>query len=162
MGVTCYLCANVGSAVSCPAEGRDELVAELRAHLLPGPGTSGLLLHGMGGVGKTTVAALLANHLQKAGVFPGGVHMVSIQLEVQYQADDATLVKAQQELLQSITKEGTKRSIPSLDIGAQLVYDELSGIQHEGPVLLVIDNVPEEGGILGMFAGQLDDCLAEG
>jgi ABC-type transport system involved in cytochrome bd biosynthesis fused ATPase/permease subunit len=150
----CLLC--------CIAEGRDELVKELHMQLLPGAGVQGLLLHGMGGAGKSTLATMLSRHLQQSGVFAGGVFRVTVLQDIQYRADSSTLLAAQQRLLSDITAKS--ELLPaSLDEGAQQLADALSQNMGDGPVLLVIDNVPEgHGGILGLLPRKLDKCLAEG
>lgn len=127
----------------------------------------GLLLHGMGGVGKSTLATLLANQIESAGAFPGGVYMVSVQTETQYLADINTLLCAQQRLLSAITKQ--KESMPAtLDVGAQHMEYELQRLMADHgavprPVLLIIDNVPEGGSGIGeLLPANLEDCLAGG
>lgn len=149
------------------AEGRDDLVRQLWLELLSGAGVRGLLLHGMGGVGKSTLATLLAHHLEKAGAFPGGVYMVSVQTRAQYAAHEDTLLAVQLELLGAIS-QNNERKPSSLDVGAQLLEDELCRIsknENDAPrrVLLVIDNVPEGGSGIGELLPQdLQGCLADG
>lgn len=144
------------------AEGRYEDVRRLWLQLLSGGGVRGLLLHGMGGVGKTTLATLLANHLQKTGAFPGGVYIVFVHATTQYAADANTLLAAQTSLLGAITKQNEPRP-PSLGVGAKLLEDALQQIGVDRPVLLVIDNVPEgNNGIGELLPQNLQGCLAAG
>jgi nucleoside-triphosphatase THEP1 len=148
--------------VVSPTEGREEEVQKLRMQLLSGGGVQGLLLHGMGGVGKSTLATLLANHLQSAGGFPGGVHIVSVQNKADYTADIKTLLDVQQQLLQAVTKQNEPRPA-SLEVGAKLLQDALQRTMGDGAVLLVIDNVPEGGSGIGeLLPPNLQECLAEG
>jgi ATPase subunit of ABC transporter with duplicated ATPase domains len=152
----CLLC--------CIAEGRDELVNELHMQLLPGAGVRGLLLHGMGGAGKTTLATMLAEHMEQSGVFAGGVYRVSVTADVHYAVDKDTLLTAQHRLLELVTR-GFERRPHSLDEGAKALAQALNSQKAAGPVLLVIDNVPEgSSGILGLLPHKqaLEECLADG
>jgi hypothetical protein len=148
------------------AEGREEDVRKLWPQLLSGGGVRGLLLHGRGGVGKSALAILLANHLDSTGAFPGGVYVVSLQFTTQYIADTDALLYAQQQLLCTITQQQVPKP-RSLDVGAAMLEKSLRGIQLYGaaprPVLLVIDNVPEGGsGVMGLLPSNLQDCLPDG
>jgi DNA polymerase III delta prime subunit len=73
------------AAAAAPAEGIAELTTSLVQQLQQGSGVRGLLLHGVGGIGKTTLAAHVARSLQPSGAaaaagrFAGGVCCVSIQ-----------------------------------------------------------------------------------
>jgi CO dehydrogenase nickel-insertion accessory protein CooC1 len=129
--------------------------------LLSGNGVRGLLLHGMGGVGKSTLATLMAYYLQSTTAFPGGVYIVSVQTATQYAADANTLLVAQTSLLRSITKQNESEP-SSLERGASRLKDALQAVK-DGPVLLVIDNVPEAGSGLGeLLPHNLDNCLPDG
>jgi hypothetical protein len=149
------------------AEGRDEDVRKLWLQLLSGGGVHGLLLHGMGGVGKTTLATLLAFQLESTGAFPGGVYIVPIHDTTQYAADASTLLTAQNRLLRALTKQNEVMP-PSLAVGAKQLGDELCKLKGGNsvapkPVLLVVDNVPEGGsGIGGLLPPNLHDCLPDG
>jgi hypothetical protein len=83
------------AAAAAPTEGSSELTSSLAEQLLQGgSGVRGLLLHGIGGIGKTTLAAHIALALQPAaaaaggagagaggvGRFPGGVFCASLQV----------------------------------------------------------------------------------
>lgn len=130
--------------------------------LLPGAGVRGLLLHGMGGAGKTTLASMLTSHLEQSGAFPGGVYKASVQSEVQYMADTNTLLAAQRTLLEQVTGNNEKKC-GALDVGAQILAEALKAKMGQGPVLLVVDNVPEgSGGIQGLLPQNLEACMAEG
>lgn len=156
--------------VGAAAEGRDEDVRKLWLELLSGGGVRGLLLHGMGGVGKSTLATMLTHHLESTGAFPGGVYMVSVQNRTQYTADADTLLEVQKKLLGGMSKQ-PELTPASLQVGAQLLAAELCRIKNgqsavpnrTGPVLLVIDNVPEGGNGIGeLLPSNLQDCLADG
>lgn len=122
----------------------------------------GLLLHGMGGVGKTTLASMLTRHLQQSGTFAGGVYKVTVQSEVKYMADTITLLAAQHKLLERITGRNEVRP-DSLDEGSQMLAEALREKMVKGPLLLVVDNVPEGyGGILGLLPRKIEACLAAG
>ncbi|WIA28314.1 hypothetical protein OEZ86_010865 [Tetradesmus obliquus] len=143
-------------------EGREPLIKELHMQLLPGAGVRGLLLHGMGGAGKTTLASMLTSHLEQSGAFPGGVYKASVQSEVQYMADTNTLLAAQRTLLEQVTGNNEKKC-GALDVGAQILAEALKAKMEQGPVLLVVDNVPEgSGGIQGLLPQNLEACMAEG
>jgi cytidylate kinase len=130
--------------------------------LLPGAGVQGLLLHGIGGAGKSTLATMLTRHLQQSGVFAGGVFKVTVQAEVQYAADSDTLLTAQHSLLEQVTGKAERRP-GTIDEGAQILAAALKEKIAQGAVLLVIDNVPEgSGGILGLLPRKLEKYLAEG
>jgi thymidylate kinase len=133
--------------------------------LLPGAGMRGLLLHGVGGAGKTTLARMLAEHLEESGVFASGVYRVSVTREhAEFAVDRKTLLTAQHTLLKRVT--GSTEDEPySLDEGAVTLAQELNKKKEKGPVLLVIDNVPEgSSGILGLLPHMqsLQDSLADG
>jgi nucleoside-triphosphatase THEP1 len=139
-------------------------VRKLWLQLLSGGGVLGVLLHGMGGVGKSTLATLLAHHLESAGAFPGGIFMVPVQNNAQYEADTDTLLGVQHRLLSAVM--GRKAYKPtSLEVGAKLLEHELQQLMRigAGPVVLVIDNVPEgDSGIGELLPADLKDCLADG
>jgi Holliday junction resolvasome RuvABC ATP-dependent DNA helicase subunit len=123
-----------------------------------------MLLHGMGGVGKTTLASVLAEHMEQSGVFAGGVYRVSVTADVQYAVDKGKLLGAQHRLLELVTHE-TERRPYSLDEGAQALAQALTKQKAKVPVLLVIDNVPEgSSGILGLLPPKQDlkESLADG
>jgi nucleoside-triphosphatase THEP1 len=135
---------------------------QLHMQLLPGAGVCGLLLHGMGGAGKSTLATMLARHLQQCGSFGGGVYKVAVQSEVKYTADTHTLQTAQHKLLALLSCKNELKP-DTLDEGAQMLAEALKAKMEKGPVLLVVDNVPEgQGGILGLLPRNLESCLAEG
>jgi hypothetical protein len=78
--------AFLAAAAVAPAEGIADLTTSLAQQLQQGSGVRGLLLHGVGGIGKTTLAAHIARSMQPpsaaaaaAGRFAGGVYCVSIQ-----------------------------------------------------------------------------------
>jgi hypothetical protein len=91
------------AAAAVPSEGIAELTASLARQLQQGSGVRGLLLHGVDGIGKTTLAAHIARSLQPpgaaaaaaAGLFAGGVYCVSIQAG----ADDNALAREQVRVL---------------------------------------------------------------
>jgi signal recognition particle GTPase len=139
-------------------------VKELHMQLLPGAGVRGLLLHGMGGAGKITLATMLAEHLEQSGVFAGGVYRVSVTADVQYAADNDTLLTAQHMSLKRVTGQNDDKP-HSLDEGAQALAKALHEQKAKGPVLLVIDNVPEgSSGVLGLLphTQSLEASLADG
>jgi nucleoside-triphosphatase THEP1 len=122
----------------------------------------GLLLHGMGGAGKTTLSTMLTGHLQQCSAFAGGVYKVTVQSDVKYAADTKTLITAQRKLLAQLSRKNEMRP-GSLDEGAQMLAEALQQKKGEGPVFLVVDNVPEgNGGILGLLPRTLENNLAEG
>jgi len=124
--------------LSCPTFCRFHAVArpeiqQLRSLLdAAADGVSGLILHGMGGIGKSTMAHQLAVELQAAGCFAGGVFMVAVQPEMTAAADEQTLRHAQKDLLQALT--GKAQNEPhTLDEGASQDSSCAQGVQQPYP-----------------------------
>jgi hypothetical protein len=147
--------------VFAAAEGLDDVIQQLLPLIDPSSGGVGcLLLHGIGGAGKSTLAHQLAVQLQDQQLFPGGVYKVTVQPEVLDKADVQTLMKAQESVLQQLTGRAPPH-IGSLLDGASAIRRALKGCS--GGLLLVIDNVPEdEGGIDGLLPYPVADCMPPG
>jgi hypothetical protein len=128
------------------------------------PGVKGLLLHGMGGIGKSTLAHQVAVALQDQQLYQGGVLKVVLQPQLapgnpQLPRSDEFLRQAQRDLLQQL-KEKEQQVPQTLDEGAGQLRDAFKTCC--GCVLLFVDQVPEDGrGIRGMLP-PLDQCLAPG
>eukprot|EP00775_Hariotina_reticulata_P004639 gene4639-4892_t len=156
-----------GAVALGAAKGIDAIVASLAAQLKapcgPSTGVKGLLLHGMGGIGKSTLAHQLAVALQDQQLYQGGVLKVVLQPQLspsnpQFPRADEFLRQAQRDLLQQLTDR--KQAVPrSLDEGAGQLREAFAGSDS---VLLLVDNVPEDSsGIRGMLP-SLDKCLPPG
>jgi hypothetical protein len=70
------------------------------------------------------------------------------------------LKRAQQTLLEDIT--GTSLQLSSVAAGADELGSAFSSLGTKGPVLLLVDNVPEGGGGIGKMLPDLQASLPEG
>eukprot|EP00775_Hariotina_reticulata_P011224 gene11224-11373_t len=148
-------------------EGIDATVAQLADQLKASASTTkvkGLLLHGMGGIGKSTLAHQLAVALQDQQLYQGGVLRVVLQPQLspgnpQLPRSDDFLRQAQRDLLQQLTEK--EQQLPlSLDEGAGHLRDAFMACS--GCVLLLVDNVPEDDSGINDMLPPLDECLATG
>jgi hypothetical protein len=170
-----------GLALACflllllPAVGMEQELADLLQLVLqnPGSGVTGVLVHGMGGVGKSTLAHQICHHFQQLLdkqlsakqqplLFAGGVYKVTIPAEVDPNTSRSALIlAAQEDLLYQLTLK--QQHLPRFDMPharAQLLKGPL---QNKGPVLLLIDNVPEDSEGLGkMLPEDLAHSMAPG
>ena len=140
--------------VATTAVGRDSLLKKLVAVLLE-VSTWGVLLHGMGGIGKSTVAHQLCSHFKASSQFPGGVYSVTVLSDEQQRStrrglggatpSSALLLRAQKELLQRVIGRDEPLAFDRLPEGKHRLEQEFK--KKAGAVLVLVDNVPEEGGI---------------
>jgi len=147
-----------------PAEGIADAVPELEQLLNPAAGgVKGLLLHGMGGIGKSTLAHQVAVALQDKQLFPGGVFKVEVQPDMQERATEGLLKNAQCKLLQQLTDK-QQQQMYSLEDGAAKLREALKELSKAGKaVLVLVDNVPEDSrGIRGLLPEVLVGCTAPG
>lgn len=107
-----------------------------------------LSLHGMGGIGKTTLAQALFSHLSSGSLRFSG----QLFLEV---GQDTPLQDKQRQLLSMLTGSG----MHAVGSAAQLQQQVKDCIQHAGPLLLVLDDVwtePQRDALLCL------DALSDG
>ena len=121
-------------------------------------GVRGLLLHGMGGVGKSTLAERVSTELKSS--FPGGVFWVTIARPASHSELAGKLIDAQQVLLQQLNDQALHPP-ESVSYGQRQL--EVALKQKQQALLLVIDNVPEfDGSVRQMLPDDLGSILADG
>ena len=132
--------------------------------MLKNASTTALLLYGIGGAGKSTLAERLYFSLLQGGRFSGGSFRVTVQRQFLIGADIAGLARqAQQELLASVLGRPLDNAISSLSMDAGREQLALAFSLPTAPVLLMVDNVPESlPGIRGMLPHDLCNILPQG
>jgi len=139
--------------------GIDAVTEQVKRKLLGDrTGVCGLLLHGMGGVGKSTLAERVSTELKSS--FPGGVFWVRIDRSASLDDVPGKLMKAQQGLLQRLEKQAVEQP-ETVDDGQRRLRAALQQKQQR-PLLLVIDNVPEFSGGLQRMLPEVGSILANG
>ena len=107
-----------------------------------------LSLHGMGGIGKTTLARELFSRLSSSSLR----FSTRVFLEVG-QLPDMPLLAKQRQLIQMLT--GTSVSVPTAGSAGQLQQQLQQCTRHAGPLLLVLDDIwtaPQRDALLCLAA----------
>lgn len=159
--------------LTCLAVGIDDSVKRYASELLGSGRTVALLLYGMGGVGKSTLAQKLHDTLRNSGQFTGGTFEVTVQRQFYVGVSShGTAQLAQQRLLASVLRhEATctrSAAAAELDLVSGLSMDqgraqlEAAFKKTTAPVLLKVDNIPEDNpGIQGMLPDNLLNLLPD-
>jgi hypothetical protein len=141
------------------AVGINTTVQRYAAEIIGRPDTCAYLFHGMGGIGKSTLAKQLFADLKEksSGRFGERVYSVVVQRHFVCNNNVSQMVdQAQHDLLASVL---LGRSASS-SIAERRTLLKTAFARLGGPVLLIVDNIPEShGGIRAMLPHNLLSCL---
>jgi hypothetical protein len=143
-----------------PAVGINATVQTYADEMLDEPNTCAYLFHGMGGIGKSTLAKQLFADLEEKSAGRFGKRVYSVIVQRQFVSNDnipQMVEQAQQNLLELVSNKNTSANSSLAERRSCL---ETAFAKLGGPVLLIVDNVPESGGgIQGMLPHNLLSCL---
>jgi hypothetical protein len=122
-------------------DGSNKLLKELVDRLSNENDHSMVLLHGMGGAGKSTLASAVFNQLHHKNL---ALPCCFVELDPEMTEED--IVKKQRQLLRELAHVGsaTARDVEDARTGRDMLATRLQGKK----VLLVVDNVWEDGGFM--------------
>lgn len=149
----CHFCSTVGLDQTVK-----DYTDELQRKASTATGGVAIPFHGMGGIGKSTLAIQLFNRLAASGHFSGGKYSTEIKRHFRNDGGgNLPVEQAQQKLLGQVLGSQPPAN-NTLEEGCTLLGQALQ--RKQGPVLLKVDNVPEGGrGIFGMLLDNLLDIL---